>query len=291
VWPFSTGEVTLQNYNFFLTLNKLYEFSDGLILLENDILHQICKRIDAASSSKPTDAKKEITFNDLNSIIGHKLASVLQPSSDSHERKNYLNEILIDLCCDVDFKLLSLNNLPHMNKQSIEFSSFKWNGLYKSARQLLFTGGFMDEGLNWNDNGQLMNKTLALALFARGKGDDDTGQSENLAQEHSEYRNYYFDETYLSKYFSTNLFGSLLSKPVKVWQQPRLFMNYEKSLALLSNSQLPVFKIETLLGKAWKMFSAKAYVHQYLRYENFEEEQILNSLMFAQQLVKNYKKF
>lgn len=63
VWPFSQGEVILQNYNLLLTLNKLYECSDALILLENDNLHQICKRIQVGP-------KKEVTFDDLNSIIG-----------------------------------------------------------------------------------------------------------------------------------------------------------------------------------------------------------------------------
>lgn len=64
VWPFVQGEVILQNYNLLLTLNKIYECSDALVLLENDALHHICKRIQVAAS------KKETTFDDLNSIIG-----------------------------------------------------------------------------------------------------------------------------------------------------------------------------------------------------------------------------
>lgn len=64
VWPFSQGEVILQNYNLLLTLNKIYQCSDGLILLENDSLHQACKRVQAGA------AKKELTFDDLNALIG-----------------------------------------------------------------------------------------------------------------------------------------------------------------------------------------------------------------------------
>ena len=124
VWPFSTGEVILQNYNFLLTLNKLYEHSDGLIVFENDNLHQICKRL-IKNSSK---AKNEVTFDDLNSLIGHKLASVLQPCLSEFNQTNYLNEIITDLCPSNDFKLLSLNNVPQMNSQSIEFSSYQWSG-------------------------------------------------------------------------------------------------------------------------------------------------------------------
>lgn len=294
VWPFSTGEVILQNYNFLLTLNKLYEYSDALILLENDILHQICKRINnSASSSSSTSTnnqtrntgQKEITFNDLNSIIGHKLASVMQPSLEDNSRKNYLNEIVGDLCASNDFKLLSLNNVPIMSKQSIEYSTFQWNGLYKNARQLLYTGGYMDEGLAWNTDSnnpnEFSNKTLALSLFARGMN--------SSLEEHEDLKNNYFDGHYLRKHFSNDLFGSLLYRPIRLWHQNRAFNNYEKSLSLLSNSQLPAYKIETLVSKAWRMFSARAYVHQYVKYDNFEEEHLLNAFIFAEQLIKNYK--
>ncbi len=52
---------------------------------------------------------------------------------------------------------------------------------------------------------------------------------------------------------------------------------------------MPVFKIDSLVSKAWKMFSAKAYVHQYTKYNNFEEENLLNAFVFTEQLIKNYK--
>ena len=283
VWPFSTGEVILQNYNFLLTLDKLNENSDALILFENDILHQICKRINnSLMLSSQSRLKKEITFDDLNSIIGHKLASILQPScaNSNATTKNFLNEIIADLCSNTSFKLLSLNNIPQMSKQSIEFSSYQWSGLYKNGKQLLFTGGYMDEGLNWS-NTEWTNKTLALSLFARGI---DTSYSEQADMTRS-----YFDRNYLNKYFATNLFGGLVHRPVNLWYQSRMFNNYEKSLTLLSNSQLPAFKIDSLVGKAWRMFTSKAYVHQYVKYGNFEEEVLLNAFINAEQLIKNYK--
>ncbi|CAF0743996.1 unnamed protein product [Brachionus calyciflorus] len=271
VWPFSTGEVILQNYNFLLTLNKLYENSDAIILLENDILHQICKRL---------SPHKEITFDDLNRIIGHKLASILQPCLGDGQQNNYLNQVITDLCSHNDYKLLSLNNVPIMSQQSIDYSTFKWNSLYKNARQLLYTGGYMDEGLKWGLDG-VSNKTLALSLFARGLNDSDF--------EHTDLVNGFFDKTYMNKHFSTKAFGGLWPCPLKLWQQSRPFNNYEKSLSLLSNSQLPAFKIDMLIEKAWKMFSSKAYLHQYIRYKGFKEENLLNAFIFTEKLVKNYK--
>lgn len=278
VWPFSTGEVTLQNYNFLLTLNKLYQHSDGIIVFENDNLHQICKRLIKTSSK----SKNEITFDDLNNLIGHKLASVLQPCQNELNQSNYLDEIITDMCPTSDFKLLSLNNVPQLNNQSIEFSSFQWSGLYKHARQLLFTGGFMEEGLNWNPDAEFSNKnnkTLSLSLFARG----------NLLNEQEEsLKEQCFGLSFQNKFFADLKWRSSYA-PVRFWSQARKFNRYEKSLTLLSNSQMPVFKIDSLVDKAWNMFSAKAYVHQYVKYGNFEEEELLNAFIFTEQLIKNYK--
>ncbi len=52
---------------------------------------------------------------------------------------------------------------------------------------------------------------------------------------------------------------------------------------------MPVYKIDSLIEKAWQMFSAKAYVHQYTKYANFEEENLLNAFIATEQIIKNYK--
>lgn len=116
-----------------------------------------------------------------------------------------------------------------------------------------------------------------MCLFARGGGFETT------LKDHLQLRDSHFD--------CGKNFGIVYTRPaVRLWHQPRCFNQYEKSLSVLSNSQSPAHRIEQLLEKAWKMFKAKAYVHQYTRYANFEEENLLNALVFAEQLVKNYKK-
>lgn len=42
-----------------------------------------------------------------------------------------------------------------------------------------------------------------------------------------------------------------------VWKTPRPFDKYEKSAALVSNSQLLVKPLDMVVGKAWNMFSSK----------------------------------
>ena len=71
VLPYQTGEVIVQNYNAVLTLSHLYRTVDALIVMENDDLHKICSQLLNI---------KQISFRDINKVICHKLASVLQPA-------------------------------------------------------------------------------------------------------------------------------------------------------------------------------------------------------------------
>lgn len=263
VWPFSQGEVILQNYNLLLTLNKIYECSDGLVLLENDVLHQICKKVQLGTK------KDSANFDDLNSLIGHQLASILQPARDNLGQHNYIDEVISDLCSHTDYKLLTLTSVPQMSPQSIEYSSFQWPGLYKNARtQLLYPNG--EQIANFE-----CLKVLGMSLFARSGS-----SSESVSSPHEQLRDTHFDDR--------SRFGT---GSIRLWYQRRPFNRYEKSLSVLSNCQWQALRVEQLLEKAWNMFDAKAYVHQYTRYDGFEEADLLNALVFAQQLVKNYKKF
>jgi tubulin delta len=287
IWPFKSGEVTLQNYNFLLTLNKLYETSQSIILIENDILSQIHKRVHA-NQKKAVD----LTFNDLNLIAGHQLASLLQPCLSSTSSQNYLNELLGDLCPNNDYKLLSLNNVPQMSQQAIEFSSHNWSSLYRSAKQLLFTGGYLDMDLSVEQKieSNTFNKSIGLCLLARGADIEGPSRSwTNILSEHSNMINSYFDVNYKDKYFSSNLYKGLVGSEIKLWVSQRSFNSYDKSLTLLSNSQFSAVKIESLVAKAWDMFASKAYLHHYVKYDKFDEQLLLNSFIFAEQLIKNYK--
>uniref|UniRef100_A0A3B4AQD9 Tubulin delta chain n=1 Tax=Periophthalmus magnuspinnatus TaxID=409849 RepID=A0A3B4AQD9_9GOBI len=71
MWPYSTGEVIVQNYNSVLTLAKLYRLSDAILVHENNTIHRICSQLLNI---------KHITFSDVNRVIAHQLGSVLQPA-------------------------------------------------------------------------------------------------------------------------------------------------------------------------------------------------------------------
>jgi tubulin delta len=45
VWPYSSGEVIVQNYNAVLSLSRLARASDGVLIVENDAVHEVCSRM------------------------------------------------------------------------------------------------------------------------------------------------------------------------------------------------------------------------------------------------------
>ncbi|XP_014712451.1 tubulin delta chain isoform X3 [Equus asinus] len=72
-----------------------------------------------------------------------------------------------------------------------------------------------------------------------------------------------------------------------VWRTQRAFSKYEKSAALVSNSQFLVKPLDMIVGKAWNMFASKAYVHQYTKF-GIEEEDFLDSFALLEQVVASY---
>lgn len=151
VWPYGTGEVIVQNYNAILTLSHLYKCSDGVIILENDKLQSICSRLMNL---------KHISFKDINKVISHKLASVLQPvklfspGQDATYYKqaisvtNLLGDLIEQVCPHPEYKLMTLKNIPQMAETSLAFSTYTWSGLLKHLRQMLIADASMEEGIH-----------------------------------------------------------------------------------------------------------------------------------------------
>uniref|UniRef100_A0A3B1KDE0 Tubulin delta chain n=1 Tax=Astyanax mexicanus TaxID=7994 RepID=A0A3B1KDE0_ASTMX len=140
-WPYGTGEVIVQNYNSVLTLSRLYQLSDALVVHENDTVHKICSRLMNI---------KHISIGDINKVIAHQLGSVLQPAytgdSPSNYSRNPIGELLSSLVCHPEYKLLSLCNIPQMSHTSLAYSAYTWPGLLKHLRQMLIANARMEEG-------------------------------------------------------------------------------------------------------------------------------------------------
>ncbi|KAK3723858.1 hypothetical protein RRG08_008662 [Elysia crispata] len=271
VWPYNTGEVIVQNYNAILTLSHLHDTADALIVMENDSLHKICAQLLNI---------KNISFADINHVIAHKLASVLQPcqakEGTSHTACD-LGFLLERLVPHPQYKLLTVKNIPQMSDVAKEFSVYQWPGLMRNLRQMLISDAPMEEGINWNirpvafrtESGHnCFNRSLSTLLVLRGR--DISGVSTDM----------FNDPAIYAPWVSSDL-------SFCVAHQPRLFCEYEQAAALVSNSQASVRPLDRILSKAWTMFSSRAYVHQYLRH-GLSEEDFLDSFISLEKVVASY---
>ncbi|XP_058532527.1 tubulin delta chain isoform X3 [Ochotona princeps] len=280
IWPYGTGEVIVQNYNSILTLSHLYRSSDALLVHENDAIHKICAKLMNI---------KQISFRDINQVLAHQLGSVFQPTysaeGSSHYRRNPLGDLMENLVPHPEFKMLSVRNIPQMSENSLAYSAFTWAGLLKHLRQMLISNAKMEEGINWQVRPPLsrlppldkafisqelhFNTSIANLLILRGKEvhTADPGGFKEPA-----------------------LYTSWL-KPVNafhVWKTQRGFRKYEKSAALVSNSQFLVKPLDRIVGRAWNMFASKAYIHQYMKF-GVEEEDFLDSFTLLEQVIASYR--
>ncbi|CAH2222143.1 tubulin delta chain [Pelobates cultripes] len=277
IWPYGTGEVIVQNYNSILTLSRLYQSSDALLVHENDVIHKICSQLMNI---------KQISFRDVNKIIAHQLGSVFQPAytseGASHYSRNPLGELMECLVPHPEFKMLGLRNIPQMSEHSMAYSTFTWQGLTKHLRQMLIANAKMEEGINWQvrppsqptaenvspKKELLFNTSLANLIILRGQD---------------------VQRASLEGFQDPSLYTSWLPSDdaCNIWKTPRSFNKYEKSAALVSNSQCLLKPLDTIVSKAWNMFSSKAYVHQYTKF-GIEEEEFLESFTTLEQVIASY---
>uniref|UniRef100_A0A8C6GUZ9 Tubulin delta chain n=1 Tax=Mus spicilegus TaxID=10103 RepID=A0A8C6GUZ9_MUSSI len=309
IWPYGTGEVIVQNYNSILTLSHLYRSSDALLIHENDAVHKICaKRMNI----------KQISFRDLNRVLAHQLGSVFQPtySEDSsfHYRRNPLDSETVGQACLMprifvwslsatnlsfypqtgdlmehlvphpEFKMLGVRNIPQMSAASLAYSTFTWAGLLKHLRQMLISSAKMEEGINW----QVRPPLSGLPPIGKASAHKEHHFNTSLANL-VVLRGREVHSADVEGFKDPALYTSWL-EPVdafSVWKTQRAFDKYEKSAALVSNSQLLVKPLDMIVGKAWNMFSSKAFIHQYTKF-GMEEEDFLDSFALLEQVVASY---
>ena len=280
VWPYASGEVIVQDYNSLLTAAHLQGVSDGILLLQNQQAHQVCSKLLHL---------KEVSFTDINKVFSHSLASTLQPavpfdaatSTHGQARDCLLysrcgvSTMISALCPHPHYKILSLKTIPQIPETSHAYSRFLWAGLLKHLRQMLMTDSPTEEGMDWGVSlgsgggvARSINTSLANLLILRG---NELGEVDgSLLAEPRLYSNY----TPASRRFS-------------MWSSNCPFHHYEKCCTLVSNNQSCVRPLEQVCRKAWNMFSAGAYLHQYNKH-GFSQQDFLNSFVEVEQMLKNY---
>ena len=284
VWPYASGEVIVQNYNALLTIAHLSDASDAIILLLNDHLHSVCSKLLML---------KEISFTDLNRVASHAIASILQPaipyqtySIMKHTSDSLLNHFcsLGDFCTHLtphpSYRLLTMKCVPQMPERSHAYTHYLWPGLLKYLRQMLITDSPIEEGMDWsyqakskNDpfsstTKKTRNKALANLVIVRGK-ELDTIDPRSLSD--------------------SDLYCDWVPESMRcaVWCSNNQFNKYEKSCTIVSNNGSCLHPLTSITEKAWRMYSSRAYVHQYIKF-GLSEELFMEGFVKVEQILKNY---
>ncbi|XP_030041737.1 tubulin delta chain [Microcaecilia unicolor] len=279
IWPYSAGEVIVQNYNSVLTLSHLYQSSDALLVHENDTIHKICAQLMNI---------KQISFRDINKVLAHQLGSVLQPTYSTEGASCYsrspLGDLMVSLVPHVELKILGLRNIPQMSENSLAYSSFTWQGLLKHLRQMLIANAKMEEGIDWQVRSPSSWVPAAQKVSVIKEMNFNTSVANLVVLRGKEVHTSRVDA-----FKDPLLYTSWLTPAdaFSIWTTPRVFNKYEKSATLVSNSQFLLKPLDTIVGKAWNMFASKAYVHQYTKF-GIEEEDFLNSFTALEQIISIY---
>eukprot|EP00892_Ulva_mutabilis_P006400 jgi/Ulvmu1/4131/UM019_0110.1 len=309
IWSFNTGEVVVQAYNSLLSVSKLLEVCEGVILVRNEDLHRTC--VNVHGQPRPD-------FRDLNSVAAHALASLLCPSHlrphvpspqlqdlrmPMHHRSSrspptppphnsaaaltclpsqlgrrlVLADILGQVAAHPSYRLLSLRTAPQVARDSVKFTTFQWNGILKRLLQMFITRSACSERLDWSiDVG-----SPGVAQGFRGKCNRSAGTYICL-------RGLFAAQVDVSCMAAPGLYPTWLRDPLLASACTDSFHGYEMSCTLLSADQGCVDPIKVATGKAARMLHANAFVHQYQKH-GVEKTHLEAAVHHAQDIVETYE--
>ncbi|TMW65278.1 hypothetical protein Poli38472_007920 [Pythium oligandrum] len=275
VWPYQSGEVIVQNYNAILTMASVADVADGILVLQNDVANEICKRL--LNMPRPS-------FDAINSVLATHLASVFLPvhnkqdgntnSTRSSTEGDVIQEMCERLCSHAGFKLLDIKTIPQMPHRSKEFSTHTWTGILKHLHQMQIANSPLEEGIDWqisldgkSSRRSWRNTALGNLLILRG---DDS------------------DSCDVSAFRHPGMYAPWSLQPFECYVSKHRFNAYDKSATLVSNSKSLLPILTSTVDKAYHMFSHGAYTHQYSRHA-VDDAFFQRAFLRMDQIVQNYQ--
>uniref|UniRef100_A0A8C6X7U6 Tubulin delta chain n=1 Tax=Naja naja TaxID=35670 RepID=A0A8C6X7U6_NAJNA len=240
--------------NSFLLNHVIWPYGTG----ENDAVHKICLQLMKI---------KQVSFQDVNRAIAHQLGSVFQPAYSSGVLTT-AGDLMEALVPHPEFKMLGLRiSLKCPRIPGLHHLCLAWAP--ETSPQMLIANAKMEEGIDW----QVRPPTSRAP--AAEKPSSNRGKEVQCAD--------------LTSFQDPALYTSWLNPPetLRIWNTPRAFNKYEKSASLVSNSQFLLSPLNSLVGKAWKMFASKAYIHQYSKF-GIEEDDFLGCFTTLEQVIASY---
>jgi len=253
--PYHFGEVVVQNYNASLCLAKLSSCSHAVVTFENEIARDLCTTMRGLKSP---------SLSDVNRTIADHMLSVLLPRrrAGGHAVTSLVDDIA-HLCSHPGLKFLDIKATPQTPDASVEFTFDNWKSILKTLERMSALGVQSERGISRGVSRELQSeqtcRSYASTLILRGLDAQQTSAQ----------------------------FLQQAPPSVQVHWSDRSVM-YQRSAALLSNSQSVLPVLQRPIHKATEMFKAGAFLHQYtgcgLDVNDFRE-----SFQVLGQSIENYK--
>ncbi|KAK0085708.1 hypothetical protein PV325_004591 [Microctonus aethiopoides] len=302
IFPFEFGEVATQNYNIILSLARIVEDSDLIIVMENERLHKELLTINQSRTSKSING---VDFpNDINDIACQKLISIFQPAKNivNEYSYNYSNYIISKIVPHPAYKLATIEAVPlvlersetssQYSLQSGKLNSEKWLSHFKSLKRNLsskHTNNYLSKLHKDNANpSEKINNSRSLSNILITRGSSLLKNKNNYHSSNDDNPKIHYEQlNHNDLYSPINWLQS--SERLTYFHQNRRLLNNEKFTSIITNNSRINNSLDDIISKAWNSYTYGAYLHQY-KSHGLQDDDFLRTFAKVEHLISNYKK-
>ncbi|XP_060527938.1 tubulin delta chain-like [Cylas formicarius] len=199
--------------------------------------------------------QKQVSFSQLNLVLSNQLVSAVQS-----EDITLLNNLTAYPC----FKYLEIQTEPYIREHNMKFEGIRsWDALVCST----FKGSRYD--LHLLKENSFNMKLISGALMTHGS------------------KNFVFNKQVYQH--STKFVNWIPNEEVfKSFHNKKKFLDFEKYVTLILNSNRIYIPLNSLIKDAWTSFVHGAYLHHYKKF-GLEEDNFINAFQELENLLDEYK--
>lgn len=285
VFPFSSGEIAIQNYNIILSLSQIVDETDMIIILENERLD---KELFSQMPSGITASSLYIDFpTNINEIASQKIVSILQPAKNIiNDNLNGINNIIMKLIPHPAYKLATIETIPCLNIENTSDSLSQLSFWNYSTWQSHFN--YLIKKILANDCNNCYSKnfnTRSLSNILITRGSNEFTSEKNYHKE-SNAPHVYNKLNHDKIYVETGWFRS--SERFEHFHQNRRMFNREKYASIISNNSRIYKPLTNITSKAWNSYTHSAFLYQYKKY-GLTDDDFLRAFAKIENIIDSYK--
>lgn len=277
ITPYHFGEVVVQHYNSVLSLSKISASSHAVLVFENEVAQELCKKM--RRIDRPTIA-------DINHTIAANIVPMLLPKYHSGGDANgritsHVHDDIVTLCSHPSYRFLDVKATPQTSDQSVEFTFDSWNSLLSTLERMHDRGTALEQRLSSTDSSSSI-RSLASMLTLRGLDADDPSIQDLAPSPH------FKAISTKNRFFVRTDRTALLGEQIYMYHSSHHINGYLRSASLVSNGQATLPILQRAASKAADLFRVGAYLHQYTSC-GLEAEDFLTSFRSLGQVIEAYR--